>query len=73
MNMMGNLAGFAAPWIAGIIWIAGATEFIFLPDDRVYLCGAMCWPFIDPVTPDRRCERPSALRGGTEPRPLGSG
>jgi ACS family glucarate transporter-like MFS transporter len=52
MNMMGNLAGFAAPWIAGIIldrWRDWNLFFYLMI--AVYLCGAVCWPFIDPVTP----------------------
>jgi len=53
MNMMGNLAGFAAPWIGGIIldhthgdW----NQFLYV-NVAVYLVGATCWSFIDPVTP----------------------
>lgn len=53
MNMAGNLAGFAAPWIGGVIldqthgdW----NRFLYL-NVAVYLVGALCWSFIDPVTP----------------------
>jgi nitrate/nitrite transporter NarK len=53
MNMMGNLAGFAAPWIGGILlqrnngdW----SQFLYLMAG-MYVLGALCWPFIDPVTP----------------------
>ena len=53
MNMMGNLAGFTAPWIGGIIldhthgdW----NQFLYL-NVGVYLVGALCWTFIDPITP----------------------
>jgi MFS family permease len=53
MNMMGNLAGFAAPWIGGILlershgdW----SRFLYLMAG-MYILGALCWPFIDPVTP----------------------
>ncbi len=53
MNMMGNLAGFTAPWIGGIIldrthndW----NQFLYV-NVIVYLLGALCWTFIDPVTP----------------------
>lgn len=52
MNMMGNLAGFCAPWIGGIIldhthgdW----NEFLYV-NVAMYLVGAVCWTFIDPVT-----------------------
>jgi len=53
MNMAGNLAGFTAPWIGGVIldhthgdW----NRFLYV-NVGVYLVGAMCWSFIDPVTP----------------------
>jgi ACS family glucarate transporter-like MFS transporter len=53
MNMMGNLAGFAAP--QAVVMILGLTNnnwdvpiFTF---SIVYLVGAVSWIFIDPVTP----------------------
>ena len=53
MNMFGNFAGFAAPVIGGYIlktthgnWDA----FLYLMA-AVYLLGALCWPWINPVTP----------------------
>ncbi len=57
MNMMGNMAGFVAPWVGGwIVQQTGGDWNIFLYTmAAVYLLGAFCWPFIDPVTPlDRR-------------------
>lgn len=52
MNMMGNLAGFVAPWVGGIIvdkgW--GWTTFLYTMA-LMYFLGGLCWPFIDPVTP----------------------
>ena len=53
MNMMGNLAGFAAPAIGGFLMDRTHNEWnllIYLMAG-IYVLGAMCWPFIDPVTP----------------------
>jgi ACS family glucarate transporter-like MFS transporter len=53
MNMMGNLAGFAAPWIGGILlerYHGDWSYFLYLMSG-MYVLGALCWPFIDPVTP----------------------
>ncbi|MDQ6758849.1 MAG: MFS transporter [Acidobacteriota bacterium] len=53
MNMMGNLAGFAAPVLGGYIlqWTHNSwNSFLYLMAG-VYLLGTFCWPFIDPVTP----------------------
>ncbi len=53
MNMMGNLAGYAAPVLGGYI-VHGVPSrypaFLMLMS-IVYVVGAMCWPFLDPVTP----------------------
>ena len=53
MNMVGNLAGFVAPVAGGyILHLTHGNWNIFLYSmAAVYLCGAFCWPFIDPVTP----------------------
>jgi ACS family glucarate transporter-like MFS transporter len=53
MNMMGNMAGFVAPWLGGyIIQQTGGDWNVFLYTMAgVYLVGTLCWPFIDPVTP----------------------
>jgi len=53
MNMMGNLAGFAAPVFGGyILQRTGGDWNIFLYTMAgIYLIGTLCWPFIDPVTP----------------------
>ncbi len=53
MNMMGNLAGFAAPAIGG--YILQTTHgnynlFLYLMA-AMYVIGFFTWPFIDPVTP----------------------
>ena len=53
MNMMGNLAGFVAPQVGGIILARNGGDYApFLYTMALaYLLGALCWPFIDPVTP----------------------
>ena len=52
MNMMGNLAGFVAPTVAGMMRDANTDWNVFLLSMAgVYLIGLLCWPFIDPVTP----------------------
>lgn len=53
MNMMGNLAGFAAPVLGGYIltWTGGKWNVFLYTMALVYFCGTLCWPFIDPVTP----------------------
>ena len=53
MNMMGNLAGFAAPMTGGYIlknFNKDYDLFLYLMAG-IYLVGACMWPFIDPVTP----------------------
>jgi len=53
MNMMGNLAGYAAPVLGGEIvhGIATRYTYFFYVMAAVYVVGALCWPWIDPVTP----------------------
>jgi ACS family glucarate transporter-like MFS transporter len=53
MNMMGNLAGFAAPAIGGIILQRTHGNYnVFMYVMAVaYVIGFFAWPFIDPVTP----------------------
>jgi sugar phosphate permease len=65
MNMMGNLAGFVAPWLGGrILDQTGGdwNSFLYLMAG-VYALGTVFWPFIDPVTPLEKDDRarPSAL------------
>jgi fucose permease len=50
MNMMGNLAGFVAPTVAGHIRDANLDWTVFLYTMAIsYLLGGLCWPFIDPT------------------------
>jgi ACS family glucarate transporter-like MFS transporter len=66
MNMMGNFGGMAGPWAVGTILTAttvvaaGTTtknwELVFAISSAIYFLGAICWFFIDPVTPIERKE-----------------
>mgnify|MGYP000297782015 CR=1 FL=1 len=53
MNMMGNMAGFVAPWLGGyILQSTGGDWNLFLYTMAgAYFLGTICWPFLDPVTP----------------------
>lgn len=53
MNMMGNLAGFFAPWLGGIILQRSGGDYLpfMYTMALAYVLAAFCWPFIDPVTP----------------------
>ncbi|MGE0405124.1 MAG: MFS transporter [Candidatus Korobacteraceae bacterium] len=58
MNMMGNLGGFVAPWVGGILLDRTGNDWnllIYLMAG-VALLGAVCWVFIDPgasLEPDK--------------------
>jgi len=60
MNMMGNFGGALAPVITGYILQATNNNWMmsFYIGAAVYLIGAACWFFIDPVTP---LEEPSLV------------
>jgi len=59
MNMMGNMAGFVAPQVGGIILDAtrgtaypnGDYNMFLYTMAAAYFLGAFCWPFIDPTKP----------------------
>jgi len=61
MNMMGNFGGMVGPFAVGTILAAttlttatGTTknwELVFAISSAIYFLGAICWLFIDPVTP----------------------
>ncbi len=61
MNMMGNFGGMVGPWATGAILAATAAvtatgptknwELVFAISSVIYFLGALCWLFIDPVTP----------------------
>ena len=53
MNMMGNLAGFVAPTVGGIILMrtGGDWDIFLYTMAAMYFAGSFCWLFLDPVTP----------------------
>ncbi len=53
MNMAGNLAGFVAPSMVAYIlsWTNQNWALTFYVSGVIYIIGAVCWMFIDPVTP----------------------
>ena len=53
MNMMGNFGGMAGPLVVGLVlqYTARDWHLTFLISSIVYVLGAVCWMFIDPVTP----------------------
>ena len=62
MNMMGNFGGMVGPAATGMVLAATATvtsagvatknwELVFAISSSIYFLGAICWLFIDPVTP----------------------
>ena len=53
MNMMGNFGGMAGPLVVGLIlqFTHRDWQLAFLVSSIIYFLGALCWIFIDPVTP----------------------
>ncbi len=65
MNMMGNLGGFVSPIVLGtIVHRTGDWNFSFYLTAGLYAIGAMCWWFVDPVTPleEQEQRRNSGIR-----------
>jgi len=63
MNMMGNVGGAVAPMAVPLILAATNNNWSvnFYVFATVYFLGALCWVFIDPVTPLDRDE-PAAIK-----------
>jgi len=53
MNMMGNFGGMAGPLVVGLVLQASGRDWqlTFAISAVIYALGAICWLFIDPVTP----------------------
>jgi MFS family permease len=53
MNMMGNMSAFVAPAFGGWLldYTHGNWNLLLYIMAGVYVIGAICWPFIDTVTP----------------------
>ena len=65
MNMLGNFGGMAGPIVIGILLGTDSThrnwELAFAVSSAIYFMGAICWLFIDPVTPLEKLPNPSTL------------
>jgi MFS family permease len=53
MNMLGHLGGSVAPAVTGFLlaWTGSGWKIAFWTSALIYAAGAVCWAFIDPVTP----------------------
>jgi ACS family glucarate transporter-like MFS transporter len=53
MNMSGNIGGAICPLAIGYIlyWTNQNWNLTFYLSAAIYLCGILCWMFLDPVTP----------------------
>ena len=52
MNMVGNIGGFISPIVLGyVVGGTGNWNLTFYVTAAVYVLGALCWWFLDPVTP----------------------
>jgi len=53
MNMMGNFGGMAGPLVVGLVleYTHRDWQLAFLISSIIYAMGAICWIWIDPVTP----------------------
>lgn len=53
MNMLGHFGGAVAPTVTGVLlaWSGNAWNLTFLVSASIYAAGAICWIYIDPVTP----------------------
>ncbi len=53
MNMLGNFGGMAGPIVVGYVldWTGRDWHLAFVISAVIYFLGAICWLFIDPVTP----------------------
>ena len=61
MNMMGNFGGMAGPLVVGLILehTSRNWQLAFLVSAIIYGLGAVCWLWIDPVTPLDKREKPA--------------
>lgn len=53
MNMMGNFGGMLGPLVVGLVlqYTQRDWQLAFLISSIIYFMGAICWAWIDPVTP----------------------
>lgn len=62
MNMMGNFGGMAGPIVVGFVLSLTNRDWqlAFAISAVIYFLGAVCWLFIDPVTPIEKEVAPAA-------------
>ena len=67
MNMMGNFGGMAGPLVVGLVltFTHRDWQLAFMISAIIYFLGALCWLFIDPVTP---LEQPVAASAAQQNR-----
>ncbi|MDE3198306.1 MAG: MFS transporter, partial [Acidobacteriota bacterium] len=53
MNTLGHIGGSVAPAMTGLLlaWTGDGWTIAFWASAGIYAAGALCWRFIDPVTP----------------------
>jgi MFS family permease len=61
MNMLGNFGGMAGPIVVGYVldWTHRDWQLAFAISAIIYFLGAICWLFIDPVTPLEEPAKPA--------------
>ncbi len=66
MNMMGNFGGMAGPLVVGLVltFTNRDWQLAFMISSVIYFLGAICWLFIDPVTPLEQPRKPGAVPAG---------
>ena len=67
MNMLGNFGGMAGPIVVGYVlaWTHHDWQLAFAISAAIYFLGAICWLFIDPVTPLEKGRIAPLPRGDT--------
>lgn len=65
MNMMGNFGGMLGPLVVGLVlqYTQRDWQLAFLISSIIYFMGAICWVWIDPVTPLEKENAPNASSG----------
>jgi MFS family permease len=69
MNMLGNFGGMAGPVVVGFVLDLTHRDWqmAFAASASVYFLGAICWLFIDPVTPLEESPRLDTMQPRNEP------
>jgi MFS transporter, ACS family, glucarate transporter len=69
MNMLGNFGGMAGPVVVGFVLDRTHRDWqmAFAASASVYFLGAICWLFIDPVTPLEESPALNTMQPQNEP------